>query len=561
MSISEWIAEQGPALPSLDILRWTLVILAIIFWIDLMFVSQDTQPILVWTARMLRHHIIPFVKRRVMPRVRVGFRRSYLLAKKIASKIPNPVVVAHRIRLKLNRVLPQEPISSQTRLELSIEPGYVDWDLWACIRELFQNAKDADDLGMKMRFDLDSHGTLRITNQGAKLTRQSLVLGGTTKRGTEQRGQFGEGYKLAFATLLKSGRAIKVWNQDEIWTPRIEQSMNFNSEVLVIHIEPAPEDTISDELTVEIRGISRLEFAAIKTKLLFDRQQEFEDCKVDEGILLKTQDLASKVFVKGIFVSSFYNPHFFGYDLFRLKLNRDRTLADPLSMGAEIMAVLESCLQKKILSVDALYEVLEANFGELDAVAAHSNSYLHQLPSWIAQAFARKHGDSAIPVSSNRQKDIAYLLGRDPVFVDARLLKVLERGGLQLDALNHSEDTDKKRSYEFHELSEREAGSLTKALLRVRAIEPWVNKNNVKVVDFIGPKIRGVYRGLAEINLARKILSDDKVTVATLVHEAAHKYGDDGTAYHREGEERIFSAIIGKMENEIEELKSKLENQ
>jgi len=69
----------------------------------------------------------------------------------------------------------------------------------------------------------------------------------------------------------------------------------------------------------------------------------------------------------------------------------------------------------------------------------------------------------------------------------------------------------------------------------------------VQVVDFYGSNIRGrhsVKDGERTIQLSRKVLRNRSKLMAVLIHEAAHIYGDDGTADHRAGIERIAGDII-----------------
>lgn len=510
------------------ILLATLDLVLLIWCANLLFGQKGEDPILAW----LRGKVVPW------------FRKDWAhLFKRAIKNLPHPVVLLHQLKLKLLRRISPKPVQSATRLELSLDPEYVSWDLWACVRELLQNAKDAADIGHKMTVELTDGGVLRIKNDGAALTRKSLILGGTSKRGTSQRGQFGEGYKLAFATLLRAGRSIRVFNQGEIWQPAIEWSSAFHSDVMVVHISPAPNPT--QDLTIEVAPIIKSEFASIKTRLLFDRQEELAKTKVSSGILLKSPDLTNKLFVKGIYINELPGRFAFGYDLFHLKLNRDRSLADPWSMKREVHAILDEALYRGILAPEILYKALSSGHSELDAIseADLGGSKVYKA---AAEVFISTYGEKAVPVSSNAESSLAELCGRKPIVVNSKLAEVLKKGDLHLDALRHIEDTDPKRIYELKELAPAERNRLADAMKLAFQIEPACK---VQVVDFIGDTILGLYQN--PILIARKALENDEKVIATLVHELAHKYGADGTYGHRYAEERIFSAIIRNLKAEL----------
>ncbi len=88
------------------------------------------------------------------------------------------------------------------KLELTISPDYVNWGVWACLREFLQNAKDGDTMGypMTVRYKRRANAPdgIVIKNDGFSLTKDTLVLGTSRKRGSEdQIGQFGVCYIIA----------------------------------------------------------------------------------------------------------------------------------------------------------------------------------------------------------------------------------------------------------------------------------------------------------------------------------------------------------------------------
>ena len=111
-------------------------------------------------------------------------------------------------------------------IELSITPDYVNWGVWESVREIFQNAVDAHDIGNPMSYKYyPNQQMLVIANEGASIERRNLALGGSSKRSdSRQRGKYGEGMKLAWASLLERGYTVTIASQGETWKPCIEWS-------------------------------------------------------------------------------------------------------------------------------------------------------------------------------------------------------------------------------------------------------------------------------------------------------------------------------------------------
>ena len=73
--------------------------------------------------------------------------------------------------------------AARTTLELSLNPNYVKtWGAWEAIRELLQNAQDADDMGHSATVEYITNTKLpmlRITTDGITINRDTLLLGTT----------------------------------------------------------------------------------------------------------------------------------------------------------------------------------------------------------------------------------------------------------------------------------------------------------------------------------------------------------------------------------------------
>src|SRR5262249_29918758 len=155
------------------------------------------------------------------------------------------------------------------KLELSVKTTYLPtWTVWHGLRELVQNAKDAEvELNAKMGVQ-HTGKVLRIENEGAILPREALLFGHTTKTGnSELIGKFGEGLKLGILALVRDGFPVKIRSGCEVWVPAIEKSEKYDADVLVFDIQGGrkPEQRVS----VEIGNILKEDWAKFRWKFRF----------------------------------------------------------------------------------------------------------------------------------------------------------------------------------------------------------------------------------------------------------------------------------------------------
>jgi len=502
-----------------------------------------------WDVGALRFSYLLNLPRRLWSRGYVHGRQIY---KKISSHIPTRASVFTRIIFAFKMILGKLGIGTVRpggdRIELSLAPDYVGWDIWASIREFFQNAKDADDLGMAMSVVHDPAAQLlTIANQGARLERSTLVLGSTSKRGTEQRGKFGEGYKLALASLLQLGHKITIHNWDEIWTPSIEWSAVYETMVMVINIKPSILPT--PQLGIVVDKVSAIDYKNISSKLLFDKEGVLAAQTMADGILLTDKQYVGKLYVKGIYINELPGMFKFGYDLFRLKINRDRSLADPWSLDAEIHKILNAALVLKILTAKNLFEAFEEGFDELQAIK-DGNCLGSVIPQLMVAEFTAKYRETAVPVGSQTDSSYAQMRALKPIFCSQALIKILARGGLSFVRPPENKELDFSKTYNHNELTNLELNNLKTAVSFVNQVER-TKLSEVGVVDFNSKTVAGLWKG-GKIYLSRKTLSSKTDTVSTLVHEVGHHWGDDGSIGHRSACERIFSKIICNLAKDLE---------
>lgn len=180
------------------------------------------------------------------------------------------------------------------------------WSVREGLRELVQNARDAEKqfnapFSIEWYHGATGRDTLRITNEGCNLDRESLLFGHTTKYGnSEMIGSFGEGLKLAMLVLVREGLKLKIYtgnDQDrtgEIWIPFIERSDTFNADVLAVAVKDA---AYRKRVRIEVEGICKEDWENIfKHDYLFlPGTDKGKHIKLSAGELLLEERFRGKV--------------------------------------------------------------------------------------------------------------------------------------------------------------------------------------------------------------------------------------------------------------------------
>lgn len=209
------------------------------------------------------------------------------------------------------------------RYELPISLNYVEsWGIREAIREILQNSIDANKSGYYKKIDYDDNTeVLTITNEGAKLSVSSLVLGGSSKRDMDdQIGHEGEGYKLALVVLLRNGYDITIINSDRKWVPLFEFSEKFNSKILTIHSEQI-ENT--NNVSFIIKGITQDVFKDLYKYFPCMDDNYGETLKTDNGEILFDKRFSGRMFVEGLYIQEDKNFKY-GYNFNSDVVNLDR---------------------------------------------------------------------------------------------------------------------------------------------------------------------------------------------------------------------------------------------
>lgn len=432
-------------------------------------------------------------------------------------------------------------------IPLTIKTTYLSsWGAYEGIRELVQNGRDSEIDGHPLKVDWHNN-TLRLENEGVVLPVKALLLGHTTKEGrSDQIGKFGEGLKLGVLALVRAGHTVRIRNGSEVWVPTIERSETFDEEVLTFRIEDGRKD--NTRLRIEIGGITKDAWEQMKTCFLFiTKPKEAQITTTYYGSLLTAPEQRGRVFVKGIFVQTDPQLHY-GYDLKDAELDRDRKMVASYDLRYNTRQILLLALNKEESLLPTFPAMLESPTLEVESLTDSygTSSVPEAVAKFVTDDFKKKHGEDAVPVRSLAEsKDVEHL-GKKGVVVSQQLGTVLAK--TLGDALTVKAALKKEvlKKYGWGELADVEKESLTSAVELVNVAEP-VTIDEIDIVDFRSEDLMGQFKD-GRLLLAKKHLGDANETLATLVHEAAHRGGaGDGDHSHIARVESIWKTIVAHL--------------
>lgn len=438
------------------------------------------------------------------------------------------------------------------RIELTIKTSYLpEWKTYEGIRELLQNARDAEvEYGAKMeiRHRKDTN-VLVIENDGCTIPHEALLFGHTTKLGRgDLAGKFGEGLKLAMLVLARAGHEVRIRSGSEVWVPKIERSDKFDAEVLVVHVEKGRADKA--RVQVEVGGITEEDFKSTKDLFLFlGKLGKDERIQTHAGSLLFGERFKGRVYVKGIFVQRSADLDH-GYDLADAEIDRDRKMVDRWDLGYKLKSIWNDAISQRPKLADTFVEMLEKGAADVQGVDEFGATYLPDAVKEVAaKKFQKAYGPDALPVASLEQSQQVEHFGKKGVVCSSKPLRaVLEQklGSAAQNGERLAKETTKL--YGWHELASEEKHNLERALFLIGA-EERVGLSDVDVADFRDSKIRGLFFGdSGRIQIAKSVLANRDATLRVLVHEAAHKAGGgDGEKDHVSNIERIWSGIVARL--------------
>lgn len=443
------------------------------------------------------------------------------------------------------------------RIELTIKTDYMpSWGLWEGVRELVQNAKDGEtQLRAKMTVEHDpATSTLTITNDGATLPHDALLLGHTTKLGDKNAiGQFGEGLKIGLLAIARAGHAVTIRNGGELWTPVMVKSPAFGCEVLAVDVTPTKGDRAA-RLSVTVGGVDAATWADYRVRFLFlAKPNKDEAVRTSTGSLLTGERFRGRLYVKGIFVQ--HDPELrMGYDFDDASVDRDRRMIDAWDRNRKQAWIWTRALAKQPSLTVTFGDMLADETKDVEAIADLATYVPDAVVAKLAGAFVRQHGKKAIPVANIAEAADIEHLGRRGVVLPKGLMTII--GGkvgsfktVQADLANEI-----KRKLSWSELTPAMRGNLARAIDLVQLTGETIPLDLVDVVEFRSETIDGMFspgKG-GRISLAARVVADAGECLATMIHEVAHRRGGDGDKGHVAAIEAMWASIAVKLMERVE---------
>lgn len=347
-----------------------------------------------------------------------------------------------------------------SKFELSISTEYVpDWGLIEAFRELFQNALDNELVNPenKMGFEFKA-GTVKITNKTSVLPIETLLLGNGTKHDDDRTiGKHGEGYKIAFMVLLRNNKKIKVYNYGarEIWEVRLVKSKRYNGQLVptvFVEKEAIWKKTPSNDLTIEVSGITEGEYEMVKEKNLHLRKVEKIDIK-DRGSILLDNSESGNIYVSGLFVSHLDTLQY-GYDFNSrlIQLDRDRRLIQSFDVKWNSSVMWNSAAKIDTDMRSRALQLVVDRCADVQFVDSTAFSGDNTLRNAVAEDFYEKHGVNAVPVTNNKEFSSAEHTEKlKPVIVDESYAQIIRHSDLVVEHPVIEEVTLKERFEAFVE--------------------------------------------------------------------------------------------------------------
>jgi len=408
------------------------------------------------------------------------------------------------------------------KIEITVTKDYVgDWGEYEGIREIIQNGIDGqEEYGCELNVSYTPNNKLVVENVGGSIPKEALLIGFTTKRGSEELiGKFGEGLKLGVLALLRAGNTVKIKNNGEIWTPVIEKSDNFDAEVLKFKITKSKKPGTG--LRVLIGNLSRQRWNKYKRSFLVLKQKNKTMLNTYYGDLLTDPKHAGRIYVKGIEVE-WHDDLVFGYNFRDADIDRDRKMIASWDLEYKMAQILGSVMSTGYKFKRKIYKMLK----EGTARDVKRMEYAgEKAANALLEEFKKEHGTESVPVASESEAQIVEHYGKRGRVVPEAMAAVMKTAQGDIEQVRRKLCEATYKIVQEDDLTENQRSNYQTAIKMIRKVTE-VDENNIELVTYkdntLGQYIAG------RIRIGTKALETLEAALATLVHEVCHGYGTDG---------------------------------
>jgi len=413
------------------------------------------------------------------------------------------------------------------RIQLTIDPEYCSsWGFWEGVREVIQNAKDADEYnGCAMTVSHSPRTSkLTVSTTGISLEpKLLLLLGASSKRSGDQRGKFGEGFALGMLALVRAGHPVTIYNGDEVWRPVVEKADDgpFAGEDLLV-FQTRKLQQRRDDFSVEVENVSKEVWEATRKLFLFLAPPgESDQVTLRAGAVLLDEARKGQIFARGIFVNNVEDLDA-GYDLHGLQLDRDRRMVDEWDLRGKLAELWnEAHAAEPEKFAVRLYEMAKRGAPETKSMSWRADQ---KLLKSLHQQFEKEHGEGAVPVADMSESKELNQLGGKGVVVDKTLKELLEKTAPSSLVVKEKLKGAVRARYAWEDLNVDEAAACSSF------VEP-ITKDYV-IVDFNDENVMArAEDGKVSVAKALLQLSPREITKSVIRAEAARSSRDVETVF------------------------------
>ncbi len=295
-----------------------------------------------------------------------------------------------------------------SKIQLTISPTYVkSWGVLEGLRELMQNCIDRQKEDPEATIILNYEPLteqLLIGSRKSNLPMKTLLLGETTKSNNKNAiGNYGEGYKLAILTFVRTGITVEIENGKELWQPYFTKSRKFDSQVLTINTEGGHK---FQDLIFRLKGVSPEAYNDFQNKCLYFHPR-LETIDTSRGRILLDEQYAKQIYCEGLFICTLPSNIKYGYDMKApyCELDRDRNKVQSFNLLWEVGQMYASL---SYTYAEFIKEIRDGKFSDtvhFDVHADTSSKLYQDVCNLDYTAFIQEHGQFAVFVKDRDQAD------------------------------------------------------------------------------------------------------------------------------------------------------------